>query len=294
MALIHPQFDPVAFSIGGEGGWPVHWYGLTYLAAFLMFLFVGKYRAKKMPLLGFKPIELDDILFYGVLGVILGGRLGYVLFYKPAEFLTNPGDIFKVWQGGMSFHGGFLGVLVAMIWYARKTRRNFWEVTDFIAPLVPLGLAAGRLGNFINGELWGRVSSANYSWLMLFPQANEADVLHVTAHPESAALLQQVGDYLMLPRHPSQIYQLLGEGLLLFVILWLYARKIRPMMAVSAVFLIGYGVLRFIAEFAREPDDFLGLFAGFSMGQLLSLPMIVVGAVLLWWAYKRQNAPAKT
>ena len=294
MALIHPQFDPVAFSIGGEGGWPVHWYGLTYLAAFLMFLFVGKYRAKKMPLLGFKPIELDDILFYGVLGVILGGRLGYVLFYKPAEFLTNPGDIFKVWQGGMSFHGGFLGVLVAMIWYARKTRRNFWEVTDFIAPLVPLGLAAGRLGNFINGELWGRVSSANYSWLMLFPQENEADVLHVTAHPESAALLQQVGDYLMLPRHPSQIYQLLGEGLLLFVILWLYARKIRPMMAVSAVFLIGYGVLRFIAEFAREPDDFLGLFAGFSMGQLLSLPMIVVGAVLLWWAYKRQNAPAKT
>ena len=294
MALIHPQFDPVAFSIGGEGGWPVHWYGLTYLAAFLMFLFVGKYRAKKMPLLGFKPIELDDILFYGVLGVILGGRIGYVLFYKPAEFLANPSDIFKVWQGGMSFHGGFLGVLVAMIWYARKTGRNFWEVTDFIAPLVPLGLAAGRLGNFINGELWGRVSSANYSWLMLFPQANEADVLHVTAHPESAALLQQVGDYLMLPRHPSQIYQLLGEGLLLFVILWLYARKIRPMMAVSAVFLIGYGVLRFIAEFAREPDDFLGLFAGYSMGQLLSLPMIVVGAVLLWWAYKRQNAPAKT
>ena len=294
MALIHPQFDPVAFSIGGEGGWPVHWYGLTYLAAFLMFLFVGKYRAKKIPLLGFKPIELDDILFYGVLGVILGGRIGYVLFYKPAEFLANPSDIFKVWQGGMSFHGGFLGVLVAMIWYARKTGRNFWEVTDFIAPLVPLGLAAGRLGNFINGELWGRVSSANYSWLMLFPQANEADVLYVTAHPQSATLLQQVGDYLMLPRHPSQIYQLLGEGLLLFVILWLYARKIRPMMAVSAVFLIGYGVLRFIAEFAREPDDFLGLFAGFSMGQLLSLPMIVVGAVLLWWAYKRQNAPAKT
>ena len=294
MALIHPQFDPVAFSIGGEGGWPVHWYGLTYLAAFLMFLFVGKYRAKKMPLLGFKPIELDDILFYGVLGVILGGRLGYVLFYKPAEFLTNPGDIFKVWQGGMSYHGGFLGVLVAMIWYARKTGRNFWEVTDFIAPLVPLGLAAGRLGNFINGELWGRVSGANYPWLMLFPQANEADVLYVTAHPQSATLLQQVGDYLMLPRHPSQIYQFLGEGLLLFVILWLYARKIRPMMAVSAVFLIGYGVLRFIAEFAREPDDFLGLFAGFSMGQLLSLPMIVAGAVLLWWAYKRQNAPAKT
>ena len=287
MAIVHPQFDPVAFSIGS---WPVHWYGLTYLAAFMMFLAVGKYRAKKMPLLGFKPLELDDILFYGVLGVIIGGRLGYVLFYKPDEFLANPGDILKVWQGGMSFHGGFLGVLVAMLWYARKTHRNFWEVTDFIAPMVPLGLAAGRLGNFINGELWGRVSSANYPWLMLFPQASEADAIYVSAHPESVSLLQQVGEYLLLPRHPSQIYQFFGEGILLFIIMWLYARKMRPMMAVSAVYLMGYGVLRFIAEFAREPDDFLGLFAGFSMGQLLSLPMIVAGAILLWWAYKRQKA----
>ena len=286
MALIHPQFDAVAFTIGGEGGWPVHWYGITYLAAFLMFLALGKYRAKTMPQLGFKSIELDDILFYGVLGVILGGRIGYVLFYKPADFLANPLDIFKVWQGGMSFHGGFLGVLVAMIWYARKTGRGFWQITDFIAPIVPLGLASGRFGNFINGELWCRVSDAGYSWLMLFPQAMDADVLYVNEHPASVTLLQQIGQYAMLPRHPSQIYQFLGEGVLLFVLLWLYARKVRPTMAVSAVFLMGYGVLRFLAEFAREPDDFLGLFAGFSMGQILSLPMIVLGAILLWRAYQ--------
>jgi len=288
--LIHPQFDPIAVSLGPLA---IRWYGLMYLVGFVLFIVLGSVRIKRGYSVFTRPM-LDDLLFYGILGVILGGRLGYVVFYKPAEYLADPLSILKVWEGGMAFHGGFLGVLVAMALCARKYRLSFLQVTDFIAPLVPLGLATGRIGNFINGELWGRVSGANYPWLMLFPQANEADVLYVTAHPQSATLLQQVGDYLMLPRHPSQIYQFLGEGLLLFVILWLYARKIRPMMAVSAVFLIGYGVLRFIAEFAREPDDFLGLFAGFSMGQLLSLPMIVAGAVLLWWAYKRQNAPAKT
>jgi phosphatidylglycerol:prolipoprotein diacylglycerol transferase len=292
MALLHSQFDPVAFSIFG---WPVHWYGLTYLAAFLMFLLIGKYRARKMPLLGFKPIELDDILFYGVLGVILGGRLGYVLFYKPADFLAHPLDIFKVWQGGMSFHGGFLGVLVAMWWYGRKTGRGFWQVVDFIAPLVPLGLAAGRWGNFMNGELWGRVSDQAYSWLMVFPQAQSADeqLLATTPtllnHPAIAVVYNAMGG---LPRHPSQIYQLLGEGLLLFIVLWVYARKIRSVGSVSAVFLIGYGLMRFLAEFAREPDDFLGLFAGFSMGQILSLPMIVFGIGLLMWSYRKNNSAA--
>ena len=285
MALIHPQFDPVAFSIGGEGGWPVHWYGLTYLAAFLMFLFVGKYRAKKMPLLGFKPIELDDILFYGVLGVILGGRLGYVLFYKPAEFLTNPGDIFKVWQGGMSFHGGFLGVLVAMIWYARKTGRNFWEVTDFIAPLVPLGLAAGRLGNFINGELWGRVTDINAFWAMGFKQARYEDEAMAPTNPQWLEWFNQYG---VLPRHPSQLYQFALEGLLLFVILWVFAKKQRPVGQISAVFLMGYGAFRFIAEFAREPDAQLGLLGmGLSMGQWLSLPMVLAGALLFVYCQKR-------
>lgn len=294
MALIHPQFDAVAFHIGGADGWPVHWYGMTYLAAFLGFLMLGKLRAKKMPQLGFVSLDLDDLLFYGVLGVILGGRMGYVLFYKPEVFLANPLDIFKVWQGGMSFHGGFLGVLVAMAWFGWRTRRGFWQITDFIAPLVPLGLACGRLGNFINGELWGRVSAANYSWLMLFPQAMDADAAYVTRFPEQARLLQQVGSYVMLPRHPSQIYQLLGEGLLLFVLLAWYARKVRPARAVSAVFLMGYGSLRFLAEFAREPDDFLGLFSGFSMGQLLSFPMIVFGVWLYWRAIQLAKSTPRT
>lgn len=291
MALVHPQFDPVAFNLFG---WPVHWYGLTYLAAFAMFLLVGKYRARKMPLLGFKPIELDDILFYGVIGVILGGRLGYVLFYKLDDYLANPLDILKVWQGGMSFHGGFLGVLVAMWWYGRKTHRNFWEVTDFIAPMVPLGLAAGRWGNFMNGELWGRVSDKAYSWLMVFPQANSADEKLLLTQPDLlnnptiAAAWQALGG---LPRHPSQIYQLLGEGVLLFIVLWLFSRKMRPMGAVSAVFVMGYGLMRFLAEFAREPDDFLGLLSGnLSMGQWLSLPMIAFGVGLMVWSYKKKAA----
>lgn len=287
MAMLHPQFDPVAFRIGGENGWPVHWYGLTYLMAFVFFLLLGKYRVKKQPQLGFGSMEVDDMLFYGVLGVILGGRLGYVLFYKPAEYLAYPLGIFKVWEGGMSFHGGLLGVLVAMLWYARKTHRSFWQVTDFIAPLIPLGLACGRWGNFVNGELWGRVSSAGYRWLMLFPRAADEDALYVNNHLESAKLLQQVGEYVLLPRHPSQIYQLLGEGVLLFVILWWYARKVRPTMSISGMFLLGYGVLRFLAEFTREPDDFLGLFAGLSMGQILSLPMVVGGIFLLWLARHR-------
>ena len=289
MALVHPQFDPVAFNLFG---WPVHWYGLTYLAAFAMFLLVGKYRARKMPLLGFKPIELDDILFYGVIGVILGGRLGYVLFYKLDDYLANPLDILKVWQGGMSFHGGFLGVLVAMWWYGRKTHRNFWEVTDFIAPMVPLGLAAGRWGNFMNGELWGRVSDKAYSWLMVFPQANGADEKLLLTQPDLlnnptiATVWQALGG---LPRHPSQIYQLLGEGVLLFIVLWLFSRKMRPMGAVSAVFVMGYGLMRFLAEFAREPDDFLGLLSGnLSMGQWLSLPMIAFGIGLMVWSYKKK------
>ncbi len=290
MPLMHPQFSPVAFEVFG---WPVHWYGLTYLAAFMMFLMLGKYRARKMPLLGFKPLELDDILFYGVLGVVLGGRLGYVIFYKPDYYLANPQDILKVWQGGMSFHGGFLGVMAAMALYAHNTKRKFWEVVDFIVPLVPLGLASGRIGNFINGELWGRVSDKAYSWLMMFPQAQSADQDYLAKNPQaldSANLAKAFEQFGLLPRHPSQLYQFAGEGLLLFVILWIYARKIRPMMAVSAVFLVGYGVLRFLAEFAREPDDYLGLLTfNLSMGQLLSLPMIVAGLVLLALAYKRDR-----
>jgi phosphatidylglycerol:prolipoprotein diacylglycerol transferase len=256
--LIHPQFDPIALSLGPIA---VRWYGLMYVAAFVLFLVLGRMHLKRRPDIGFTKENLDDLLFYGMLGVVLGGRLGFVLFYKPMYYFSNPIEIFYIWQGGMSFHGGFLGVLAAMLLFGRKTGRTFFQVTDFIAPLVPTGLATGRLGNFINGELPGRVADPNvWPWAMWFPQ----------------------NDATAIARHPSQLYQFAMEGMLLFVILWLYSRKPRPVGAVSAVFLIGYGSFRFLAEFTREPDSFLGLLSfGMSMGQWLSLPMILAGIALL-------------
>lgn len=264
--LIHPQFDPIALSIGPLA---VRWYGLMYLAAFLQFWYLGRRRIQNHPQLiqaGWSVPQLDDLLFYGVLGVVAGGRLGQVLFYEPAYYLSHPLEIFAVWKGGMAFHGGFLGVLVAMALYARKTQRTWLDITDFIAPLVPLGLACGRLGNFINGELWGRVADPALPWAMIFPYVD------------------------LLPRHPSQLYQAGLEGVLLFIVLWYYSRATRPRGAVSAVFLIGYGAFRFVAEFFRSPDDgIFGLSESISMGQWLSLPMIVVGSALLAKAYNRKD-----
>ncbi|MBK7234942.1 MAG: prolipoprotein diacylglyceryl transferase [Sterolibacteriaceae bacterium] len=258
--LVHPQFDPIAISLGPIA---IRWYGLMYLIAFILFMVLGRLRARRNVLSGWIPRDIDDLLFYGVLGVILGGRLGYVLFYKPLHYLANPLEILAVWQGGMSFHGGLLGVLIAVLFYARSSGRRWLEVTDFIAPLVPLGLAAGRLGNFINAELVGRVTDG--PWAMIFPSVDN------------------------LPRHPSQLYQFALEGLLLFALLWWFAASVRPRGAVSGAFLLGYGVLRFVAEFGREPDDFLGLLTfGLSMGQWLSLPMIACGIGLLAWAYRKR------
>ena len=257
--LVHPQFDPVAIAIGPIA---IRWYGLMYLVAFMLFMWLGRIRARRMVLSGWIPRDIDDLLFFGVLGVILGGRLGYVLFYKPAYYLANPLEILAVWQGGMSFHGGFLGVLIAVWFYARHSERRWLDVTDFIAPLVPLGLAAGRMGNFINAELVGRVTTG--PWAMVFPNVDN------------------------LPRHPSQLYQFALEGLALFALLWWYSSKPRPAGAVSGAFLLGYGVFRFLAEFGRQPDDFLGLLTlGLSMGQWLSLPMILAGGAFLGWAYRR-------
>lgn len=258
--LVHPGFDPVAFSIGP---FAVRWYGLMYLAAFVAFIALSRLRARRIPELGWNARMIDDVLFFGVLGVIVGGRLGYVLFYKPGYYLEHLAEIPAVWQGGMSFHGGFLGVLGAMWLFARSRRLGFWNVMDFIAPAVPIGLAFGRLGNFINGELWGRASSV--PWAMVFPQAGDG-----------------------VARHPSQLYQFGLEGLALFALLWWYAGRPRPAGAVSGVFLIGYGAFRFIAEYAREPDAFLGLLSlGLSMGQWLSLPMVIAGLALALWAHRR-------
>jgi phosphatidylglycerol:prolipoprotein diacylglycerol transferase len=254
--LIHPQFDPVAIHLGPLA---IRWYGLMYLAGFIAFLVLGHRRARQNVLTGWLPADVDDLLFYGVLGVVLGGRLGQVLFYEPGYYFSNPLEILAIWKGGMSFHGGFLGVLLAMALWGRKRGRTFFEVTDFIAPLVPIGLAAGRIGNFINGELWGRVAPADLPWAMVFPQVDN------------------------LPRHPSQIYEALGEGLLLFAVLWWYSSRPRPRGAVSGAFLVGYGLLRSLAEYFREPDA--GIFGHsyvISMGQWLSLPMILIGVYLLF------------
>ncbi|MGB7503549.1 MAG: prolipoprotein diacylglyceryl transferase [Azonexus sp.] len=261
--LLHPQFDPVAFSLGPLS---VRWYGLMYLVAFVQFILLGRYRIRTRP--GLLTVEqLDDLLFYGMLGVILGGRLGQVLFYEPGYYLANPLEILAVWKGGMAFHGGFLGVLAAMGLWSRKHRIAWFDITDFIAPLVPLGLAAGRIGNFINGELWGRIADPSLPWAMIFPQAGD-----------------------MQPRHPSQLYHVGLEGLALFAILWVFSSRPRPRSAVSGVFLIGYGAFRFITEFFREPDH--GIFGQsytVSMGQWLSLPMIAIGVAMLLLAYRKKS-----
>ena len=264
--LIHPEINPIALQIGPLA---VHWYGLTYLAAFALFMFLGIRRLRHPPFAyitgpgAWVSKDVEDILFLGVMGVVLGGRLGYCLFYKPGYYLSHPLEVFYVWQGGMSFHGGLLGVIASMAWFAYSRKKPFWQVADFVAPCVPTGLAAGRVGNFINGELWGRLSVPDLPWGMVFRDGGP------------------------LPRHPSQVYQFLMEGRLLFVLLWLYARKQRAPGQVASAFLLGYGVFRFIAEFFREPDAFLGLLSlGMSLGQWLCVPMVLGGALMWWWAGK--------
>ena len=257
--LVHPNIDPVAFSIGPLA---VRWYGLMYLAGFAAAWWLGLRRIEGGKNAGLAPVtrqQFDDMLFLAVIGVILGGRFGYVLFYKPAEYLAHPLKIFAVWEGGMSFHGGLLGVMLAMAFAAWRHKIGYLRLMDFVAPLCPLGLAAGRMGNFLNGELWGRAT--DLPWGMVFRGAGDA------------------------PRHPSQLYEFALEGLALFALLWWFSAKPRPTGQVSGLFLLGYGAFRFIAEFGREPDSFLGFLAlGLTMGQWLCLPMIAGGIWLLAWA----------
>ncbi|BCX81002.1 phosphatidylglycerol---prolipoprotein diacylglyceryl transferase [Methylomarinovum caldicuralii] len=260
--LPYPRIDPVAVQLGPL---KVHWYGLMYVFGLLGAWWLARWRG---PRFGWRKEEIDDLVYYAAFGVVLGGRTGYMLFYNLPTLLHDPLSFFRVWEGGMSFHGGLLGVLAAVALFARKYGRAFWEVTDFIAPFVPIGLFFGRIGNFINGELWGKVSDV--PWSMVFP----------TGGP--------------LPRHPSQLYEASLEGIALFAILWWYSAKPRPRMAVSGLFLLGYGVFRFLVEFIREPDAHIGYlaFGWVTMGQVLSLPMIVAGTLLLWWAHRRENAHA--
>ena len=284
--MIHPQFDPVLISIGPLA---IRWYALSYIVGFILFTILGRRRIAQGNSVFTKEM-LDDFLTWGILGVILGGRIGYVLFYKFSDYLANPLDIFKVWEGGMSFHGGFLGVVVAMWLFGRKHNISILKLMDTVAPLVPLGLASGRIGNFINGELWGRVTELNAFWAMGFPQARYEDAEAAAHNPLWAEWLQQYG---MLPRHPSQLYQFALEGICLFIIVWIFSKKPRPVGQTAALFLGGYGLFRFIAEFARQPDDYLGLLTlGLSMGQWLSVPMIVLGVIGFVW-FGRKNSVAK-
>lgn len=259
--MIHPQFDPIAIAIGPVA---VRWYGLMYLIAFVVFVALSRVRMRSTPAV--KVEDIDNLVTLAVLGVVLGGRLGYVLFYKPAYYLQHPGEILAIWQGGMSFHGGFLGVLVVCWLFAWKKGWRFFDLMDFVAPGVPLGLGAGRLGNFINGELWGRPTDG--PWAVIFPQSGD-----------------------MQPRHPSQLYEFALEGLLLFAVLWLYARQPRRSGSISALFLLGYGSGRFVVEYAREPDRFLGPQAlGMTMGQWLCVPMILAGVALWLWSQRQPVA----
>jgi phosphatidylglycerol:prolipoprotein diacylglycerol transferase len=271
--LTYPEINPIALSIGPL---EIHWYGLMYLIGFAGFWLLGRYRASR-PDSGWTAEMVDDVLFYGVLGTIIGGRLGYMLFYGFDQLAANPLSLFKVWEGGMSFHGGLIGVLTAMWLFGRRHRRRFFEVTDFIAPLVPLGLFAGRIGNFINGELWGHAT--RLPWGMRVP-CGRFPVYCRDLPP---------GTQWSAPLHPSQLYEAALEGIVLFVILWLFSRRPRPTMAVSGLFLACYGLFRFCLEFVRQPDIQLGYlaFGWLTMGQLLSLPMLLAGLVLLWVAYRR-------
>ncbi|MEE4174251.1 MAG: prolipoprotein diacylglyceryl transferase [Xanthomonadales bacterium] len=277
------QIDPVALEVGS---WPVHWYGLTYLAAFLSFWLIASWLADRRPWMGWTREAVGDFMFYGMLGVILGGRIGYVLFYGLDTLLADPLSIVRVWDGGMSFHGGLLGVIAAMAWFGRRTGRGLWNVADFVAPVAPLGLAFGRLGNFIGGELWGRVSDV--PWAMIFPAS-----LPPGAAPGGLQAAWEAGLLDAYARHPSQLYHAGLEGVALFIILMVFSAKPRPRGALAGLFLTGYGAFRFVVEFFREPDSHLGFLFGdwFTMGMLLSLPMVALGLVILAVAYRRQLPP---
>ncbi|MGL5757349.1 prolipoprotein diacylglyceryl transferase [Plesiomonas sp.] len=256
--LTFPNIDPIIFQIGPLA---LRWYGLMYLVGFVFALWLGSRRAAK-PNSGWTKDDVENLLYAGFFGVFLGGRIGYVLFYNFDLFLANPLYLFKVWEGGMSFHGGLIGVITAMCIFAYRTHRPMFAVADFVAPLIPFGLGVGRIGNFINGELWGRVTDV--PWAMVFPEGGP------------------------FPRHPSQIYEALLEGLVLFIILNLFVNKPRPTGSVSGMFLVFYGLFRIFCEFFREPDAQLGFFDGWlTMGQLLSVPMVLAGVGLIIWAYRR-------
>ena len=278
MIQLH-QIDPIAFRLGPL---QVHWYGIMYLLGFATAWWLGRRRIRAGRLPGVDDQGFGDLLFYGMLGVVLGGRIGYVLFYAFGDFLANPLMLFKVWEGGMSFHGGLLGVAAAVFWWARKRRLHVFDVIDFVAPLVPPGLGLGRLGNYIGGELCGKYTQAG--WGVIFPRAEST----LAGMPPAQLQAQYASGALdALARHPSQLYQAVLEGLVMFGVLWWYSRRPRPRYAVAGLFALMYGCFRFLVEFVRVPDAQLGeggylAFGWLTMGQVLSTPLILVGLYWLW------------
>ncbi|HYG07375.1 MAG TPA: prolipoprotein diacylglyceryl transferase [Stenotrophomonas sp.] len=274
MIYLH-HIDPIAFSLGPV---QVHWYGLMYLLAFFSAWWLGRSRIRAGRLPGVDMNGFSDLLFYAMLGVVIGGRVGYMLFYAFDAFLANPLILFKVWEGGMSFHGGLLGVLAGCLWWVRRQQLHFFDVMDFVAPLVPLGLGFGRLGNFVGGELWGKYTGSD--WGVIFPRAERAlqDLPWEQLQAQYAS-----GALNALARHPSQLYEAFLEGVVMFVVLWLYSARPRARYAVSGMFALLYGVFRFAVEFVRMPDN--GIYVAFgwlTRGQILSLPLIALGLWLLW------------
>lgn len=277
MTYLH-QIDPIALSLGPL---KIHWYGLMYLLAFASAWWLGRQRIRAGRLPGVDINGLSDLAFYGMLGVVLGGRIGYILFYSFGAFLDNPLMIFKVWEGGMSFHGGLLGVMAAALWWTRKQKMHFFDTMDFVAPLVPAGLGFGRIGNFIGAELWGKYTQAG--WGVIFP-STDPNVLKLGLNAAQLQAQYAAGALDKFARHPSQLYQAFLEGLVMFCVLWWYSRKPRPRYAVSGMFALLYGVFRFLVEFVRVPDEGIGYlaFGWLTMGQVLSLPLIVLGLFLFW------------
>lgn len=262
----YPNIDPVLLQVGPIA---IHWYGVSYLVGFASAWFLGEKRAGRINL-NWNSEQVSDLIFYVALGAVLGGRLGYILFYDFAFYLAEPSRILRVWEGGMSFHGGMLGSIMAMLLFAKATEKSFFQVADFAAPLVPLGIFFGRIANFINSELWGK--ETDMPWGVVFPNGG------------------------VLPRHPSQLYEAVLEGVFLFILLWVFSSKPRPMMAVSALFLIGYSLSRFVVEFFRVPDAQLGYLAWewLTMGQLLSLPMLMAGCAMMFYTYSKQRGKNET
>ena len=292
MTYLH-QIDPIALSLGPL---KIHWYGLMYLLAFVSAWWLGRQRILAGRLPGVDMNGLSDLAFYGMLGVVLGGRIGYILFYSFGAFLDNPLMIFKVWEGGMSFHGGLLGVMAAALWWTRKQKMHFFDTMDFVAPLVPAGLGFGRIGNFIGAELWGKYTQAG--WGVIFP-STDPNVLDLKLNAAQLQAQYAAGALEKFARHPSQLYQAFLEGLVMFCVLWWFSRKPRPRYAVSGMFALLYGVFRFLVEFVRVPDEGIGYlaFGWLTMGQLLSLPLIALGLILFWLSRRspilRPVVPAK-